>query len=120
MCICFYSYFIHAYNVIHVHILHYTCTYITLYTHIFQNRIPYLHPTCIYTHIQVLAHNSPYPCFHGKDPVAIIDKLRARFRTELSVNETVHHCLDLIIASYGHYGTKQYDSFQYYTNGILS
>ena len=84
----------------------------------------YLHISHSYTHIhvytQVLALNSPYPCFHGKDPVAIIDKLRARFRTELSVNETVHHCLDLIIASYGHYGTKQYDSFQYYTNGILS
>ena len=86
-----------------------------VYTSYTRMYIPY---TPTYT--QVLALNSPYPCFHGKDPVAIIDKLRARFRTELSVNETVHHCLDLIIASYGHYGTKQYDSFQYYTNGILS
>jgi phosphatidylinositol kinase/protein kinase (PI-3 family) len=70
--------------------------------------------------LQVLSLHSPFPCFAGRDAHAIIDKMRGRFRTDLSVNEAVHHCLDLIIASYGHYGTKQYDSFQYYTNGILA
>ena len=70
--------------------------------------------------LQVLAINSPYPCFYGKDVGTIIEKFRSRFRTDLSVNDAVHHCLDLIIASYGHYGSKQYDSFQYYTNGIVS
>lgn len=72
------------------------------------------------SNLQVLAVNSPYPCFYGKDTAGIIDKMRARFRTDLTVKEAVEHCLDLITSSYGHYGTKQYDSFQYYTNGILA
>jgi hypothetical protein len=31
----------------------------------------------------------------------------------------VKHCLDLITNSYGHYGTRQYDTFQWITNGIM-
>jgi hypothetical protein len=69
--------------------------------------------------LQILAQNSPYPCFSGKDVNVILDRLRSRFRNDLSVKEVVQHCLDLIIQSYGNYGTKQYDSFQWYTNGIV-
>jgi len=68
--------------------------------------------------LQVLSTNSPFPCFAAKDTTAIIERLRGRFRADLSVKDFVQHCLDLIIASYGHFGTKQYDSFQWYTNGI--
>ena len=73
----------------------------------------------IISNLKLLAINSPFPCFSGKDSVLILDKLRGRFRCDLSLKDTVEHCLDLIIASYGHYGTKQYDSFQWYTNGIM-
>lgn len=73
----------------------------------------------IISNLKLLAINSPFPCFSGKDSVSILEKLRGRFRCDLSLKDTVEHCLDLIIASYGHYGTKQYDSFQWYTNGIM-
>jgi phosphatidylinositol 4-kinase len=69
--------------------------------------------------LHILAYNSSFPCFAGKQASAIIDKLRARFRTELSVSDAVKHCLDLITNSYGHYGTRQYDTFQWMTNGIM-
>ncbi|KAJ1431428.1 kinase-like domain-containing protein [Ochromonadaceae sp. CCMP2298] len=69
--------------------------------------------------LQVLSRNSSFPCFQGKQASVIIDKLRGRFRTELGVNDAVKHCLDLITNSYGHYGTRQYDTFQWITNGIM-
>jgi phosphatidylinositol 4-kinase B len=69
--------------------------------------------------ISLLAQQSSFPCFQNKPVQQILDKLRARFRSELNVKDAVKHCLDLITNSYGHYGTRQYDNFQYYTNGIL-
>jgi len=69
--------------------------------------------------LEMLATDSPYPCFLGKDKTQIIEKLRGRFRTDLNVTETVHHCMDLITLSYGHLGTRQYDTFQWFTNGII-
>jgi phosphatidylinositol 4-kinase len=68
--------------------------------------------------VQVLATNSPFPCFAGRDTGAIMDKLRARFRADLPLKDFVQHCLDLIVGSYGAYGTKQYDNFQWLSNGI--
>lgn len=69
--------------------------------------------------ISILSSNSPFPCFQNKVTAQILEKLKSRFRTELNVNDAVKHCLDLITNSYGHYGTRQYDVFQYYTNGIM-
>ena len=69
--------------------------------------------------ISLMATQSTFPCFIGKDTNVIIDRLRGRFRSDLSVGDTVQHCLDLIIQSYAHYGTKQYDTFQWLTNGIM-
>jgi hypothetical protein len=68
--------------------------------------------------LQILATQSPFPCFQGKDATAVIDKLRGRFRLDLQVKDVVQHCLELVIQSYGNYGTKQYDNFQRYSNGI--
>eukprot|EP01041_Mallomonas_annulata_P007371 gene7371-15057_t len=70
--------------------------------------------------LEMLATDSPFPCFLNKDRVLIIEKLRSRFRTDLNVEETVHHCMDLITQSYGHLGTRQYDTFQWFTNGLLT
>jgi len=69
--------------------------------------------------LRVVAINSPFPCFAGRDPAAIIERLRTRLRTDLDIKSTVDHCLELIIQSHNHMGTRNYDSFQYYTNGIL-
>jgi hypothetical protein len=69
--------------------------------------------------ITLLSINSTFPCFQGKSAQQILEKLKNRFRSELNVKDAVKHCLDLITNSYGHYGTRQYDTFQYYTNGIL-
>lgn len=69
--------------------------------------------------IALMAQQSTFPCFTGRDANLILDKLRGRFRHDLNVSETVQHCLDLIIQSYGNYGTKQYDNFQWLTNGIM-
>jgi phosphatidylinositol 4-kinase len=69
--------------------------------------------------LQILSLNSTFPCFANKAPAIIIEKLKSRFRTELSVQEAVKHCLDLITNSYGNYGTRQYDLYQWYTNGIV-
>lgn len=73
----------------------------------------------IVSNIHILSQNSSFPCFTGKDSAQIVERLRQRFRTDLSIKDAVQHCMDLIISSYAHYGTKQYDSFQWYTNGII-
>ena len=70
--------------------------------------------------VSLLSVESTYPCFHGKDRVAVFDRFKARFRKELSTKDCIKFCLDLIIESYGNYGTSQYDSFQWLTNGIMS
>lgn len=62
---------------------------------------------------------SPFPCFLGKSSFSILEKLKARFKSELSVDDARKHCLDLIMNSYNHFGTKQYDYFQSLTNGIM-
>ena len=76
------------------------------------------HSQNIISTIKILALQSPYPCFYGKDTQHILEKLRSRFRTDLNTKDTVQFCLDLIINAYSNYGTRQYDSFQWYTNGI--
>ncbi len=63
----------------------------------------------------VIGCNCSFVCF----VLSPVDRLRARFRQELTVNDAVKHCLDLITNSYGHYGTRQYDLFQWMTNGII-
>ena len=68
--------------------------------------------------LRVLANNSPFPCFKGKDATMIIEKMRQRLKPDLPIQQTVQHCMNLIIESYAHIGTRQYDSFQWYTNGI--
>jgi len=73
----------------------------------------------IISSVELIAADSSFPCFHGKDTTAIIDKLRQRFKCELSSSDAIEHCLELVIQSYSNLGTRQYDSFQWYTNGII-
>jgi hypothetical protein len=75
--------------------------------------------SAILTAVEVMSQDSTFPCFQGKEVGNILEKLKSRFRNDLSVSETVEYCLDLIIQSYSNLGTKNYDTFQYYTNGII-
>lgn len=69
--------------------------------------------------LELVSQDSTFPCLHGKDTAAIVDRLRARFRNELSIAESIDFCLDLITQSYSNLGTRQYDTFQWYSNGIV-
>ena len=75
--------------------------------------------TAILSAVSLIAQDSSFPCFQGKDTALIIDKLRQRFKCEMSSSDAIEHCLELIIQSYSNLGTRQYDSFQWYTNGII-
>jgi len=70
--------------------------------------------------VEIMSRASIFPCFAGKDKAGIIKSLRERFRTDLDKEEVVSHCLELIKTSFNNYGMRQYDNFQWYTNGIMS
>lgn len=69
--------------------------------------------------VDVMARQSPYPCFLGKDAAYILQRLRSRFKLTLSKEDTVTHVLSLVRKSNSNYSTRQYDNFQRMTNGIL-
>ena len=68
--------------------------------------------------VEIMAAQSPYPCFVGKDVASIVFKLKSRFRVDDTKKEIVAHVLYLIRKSNGNYSTRQFDNFQSYTNGI--
>lgn len=77
------------------------------------------HSSKILALVEVMARDSPFPCF--KTGTAAVEKMRARLKLHLTTNEQVSaHVADLVRQSYNAYGTRQYDSFQYLTNGIYS
>ncbi|KAJ1454907.1 kinase-like domain-containing protein, partial [Pelagophyceae sp. CCMP2097] len=76
------------------------------------------HQAKILALVEVMARDSPFPCFRNA-PGQVIEKMRARLKLGLTTKEQVaHHVTDLVRQSYNAYGTRQYDSFQYLTNGI--
>ena len=69
--------------------------------------------------VEIMAKDSPFPCF--KNGPACVDKMRARLKLNLTTKAQVaNHVAELVKQSYNAYGTRQYDSFQYLTNGIYS
>jgi len=69
--------------------------------------------------VEIMSKSSVFPCFEGKDSETIIKNLRDRFRTDLDKEQVVSHCLEIIKNSYNNYGMRQYDNFQWFTNGIM-
>ena len=69
--------------------------------------------------VEIMAQNSPYPCFAGKDTAYILQRLRSRFKVGLSKKEIASHMMYLIRKSNSNYSTRQYDNFRRMTNGIL-
>ena len=72
------------------------------------------------TLVEITCETSTFKCFDGKDTGEILVKLRERFCPDLSKEQTVSFALDLIKQATTSYGTKQYDIFQYMTQGIAA
>jgi phosphatidylinositol kinase/protein kinase (PI-3 family) len=72
------------------------------------------------TVVEITCRGSSFKCFEGKDADEVVTKLRERFVPDLSKEATVAYALDLIKQATKSYGTKQYDYFQYLSQGIAA
>lgn len=78
------------------------------------------HADTFLTVVEITCKGSNFHCFDGKDPDEIVSKLRERFCPELNKSQSVAFALDLIKFATTSYGTKQYDYFQYLSQGIAT
>ncbi|KAG6618883.1 phosphatidylinositol kinase (PIK-H2) [Phytophthora cinnamomi] len=69
--------------------------------------------------VEIMMHNSTFPCFQGRDVSRDLQKLRGRFLIHCSTEKTVKAVVKMIRASYKNKWTKRYDQFQKITNGIV-
>ena len=72
------------------------------------------------TIVAIMSRDSTFPCFQGCDTSEVVAKLRERFCPDFSKEETVAYALDLIKQATTSYGTRQYDLFQYMSQGIAA
>jgi hypothetical protein len=78
------------------------------------------HTETFVTIVQITCEGSTFNCFEGKDIREIIFKLRERFCPKLNKEATIAHAMELIRLSTNSLGTKQYDFFQYLSQGIAA
>lgn len=78
------------------------------------------HSETFITLVEITSKDSTFKCFEGKDSEEIVEKLRERFCPDLDTEKTIAFALDLIHQATSSYGTKQYDYFQYISQGIAS
>lgn len=78
------------------------------------------HMDTFLTMVEITCEGSSFKCFEGKDSMEIVSKLRDRFCPNLNKEATVAYALDLIKFAISSYGTKQYDYFQYLSQGIAT
>ncbi|EEY67052.1 phosphatidylinositol kinase [Phytophthora infestans T30-4] len=69
--------------------------------------------------VEIMMHNSTFPCFQGRDVSRDLQKLRNRFLLQCSTEKTVKAVVKMIRVSYKNKWTKRYDQFQKITNGIV-
>ncbi|KAK4528619.1 hypothetical protein GAYE_SCF62G6564 [Galdieria yellowstonensis] len=69
------------------------------------------------TLVEIMIEGTKIPCMHGGHNV--LESFRQRFCLGLLENECIHHMLSLIDESVDNWRTRQYDRYQFYTNGIL-
>lgn len=79
-----------------------------------------VHAETFITLVEITCEGSSYSCFEGKDLSKVVGDLRDRFCLDLDREATILRALDLIKAATDSYGTKQYDYFQYLSQGIAS
>jgi hypothetical protein len=72
------------------------------------------------TIVEITCVGSTFKCFEGREPAEVVAKLRERFCPDLGKEETIAFALDLIKQATHSYGTKQYDYFQYLSQGIAA
>lgn len=72
------------------------------------------------TLVEITCEGSTFKCFEGQTTEEIVAKLKERFSPHLSKEETVSLALDLIKQATTSYGTRQYDLFQYLSQGIVA
>ena len=72
------------------------------------------------TIVQITSEGSTFKCFEGKDIQEIVLKLRERFCPDLNKEATIAHAMELIRQATNASGTKQYDFFQYLSQGIAA
>lgn len=72
------------------------------------------------TLVEITCKNSTFKCFEGRESEEVVAKLRERFAPDLSKEETIVHALDLIHQATTSYGTRQYDLYQYMSQGIAT
>eukprot|EP00980_Cylindrotheca_fusiformis_P013346 scaffold3405_cov127-Cylindrotheca_fusiformis.AAC.1 len=72
------------------------------------------------TLLEITSRGSTFNCFEGKDCIDIIEKFKRRICADKSKEETIAFVLDIIKEATSSYGTRQYDYFQYLSQGIAS
>jgi len=72
------------------------------------------------TLVEITSRESSFKCFEGRDSKEVIAKLKDRFCANQTTEETVTFALNLIKQATSSYGTKQYDYFQYLSQGIAT
>eukprot|EP00559_Dactyliosolen_fragilissimus_P003105 CAMPEP_0184866710 /NCGR_PEP_ID=MMETSP0580-20130426/23385_1 /TAXON_ID=1118495 /ORGANISM="Dactyliosolen fragilissimus" /LENGTH=1688 /DNA_ID=CAMNT_0027366529 /DNA_START=61 /DNA_END=5123 /DNA_ORIENTATION=+ len=70
------------------------------------------------TLVRIMSEGSTFKCFEGKDSNEIVTRLRERFCLDLDREGTVAHAMELIRQATNSFGTKQYDYFQFMSQGI--
>jgi hypothetical protein len=78
------------------------------------------HMDTFLTIVEITSNSSSFKCFEGREPSEVIEKMRTRFCPDLSEESAVAFAMDLIKQSTQSYGTKQYDYFQYLSQGIAA
>jgi len=66
--------------------------------------------------VEMMQEGSNMPCFVGGP--ASVEQLRQRFCTSMTEDEYIQHVEGLITKSCNNWYTRQYDKFQYMTNGV--
>ena len=72
------------------------------------------------TLVDITCKGSTFKCFEGRESSEILEKLRYRFCADKGKEETIAFVLDIIKEATSSYGTKQYDFFQYLSQGIAT
>lgn len=75
------------------------------------------HGETIYTLVEVMSLHSKLPCFVG-NPASHLSGLRDRLLLNVPEEKVAPMIRSMIDRAYDHFGTKQYDQFQVYSNGI--
>jgi len=78
------------------------------------------HMDTFLTIVEITCEGSSFKCFEGRAKEEVLSKLRNRFCPQLSKEASVAFALDLIKQATTSYGTKQYDYYQYLSQGIAA